>query len=95
MDEYIFNNPIVIFTSNSNCKYCENAKEFLNNKGVCYFEYVLTFDNNDYDELVKLSGQSTVPNIYIYGEHIGGYDKLVEFYNNGYITEDLPFSDIF
>ena len=33
--------------------------------------------------LKELSGQSTVPNVFVNGEHIGGSDKTIQAFSNG------------
>jgi len=50
--------------------------------GIQYEELVL---NRDYTEatLRAVSGQSSVPQVYINGEHIGGSDDLEVYFNKG------------
>ncbi|AGS80896.1 glutaredoxin [Caulobacter phage Cr30] len=60
------------------CTYCEQAKTLLEIKGIDY-----TFLNlgTDYtkEELLELVPEAkTVPQIFIEGKHIGGFDKLKE-----------------
>ncbi len=88
-------NPVVLFTSNTQCLYCEKALHFLSTNCIPFYEYVLDFEGPDYTDLVALSSQTTVPNIFVNGMHVGGYDKLVDFYNNGYLISDFCFSGDF
>ena len=55
--------------------FCVRAKGLLNDAGMHYEELVL---NRDYTEasLRAITGQSTVPQVFINGEHIGGSEAL-------------------
>ena len=69
---------VVVYTSTI-CPYCIRAKNLLEKKGVNFQE--LNIDKNpDYiDEvLAKSNGQTTVPQIFIDGYHVGGYEDLLE-----------------
>lgn len=60
----------------SGCSYCEKAKTLCELYGLEY-EYIdATFDEAALDFLIE-NGFRTVPQVYIDGEHIGGY---TEFY---------------
>ena len=63
-----------------NCPYCQMAKDELTLRGV-------PFDYIDLEELGKTAAEVTgrkvksVPQIYIEGNYIGGYDELIAFMN--------------
>lgn len=61
--------------SREGCPYCARAKGLLHDAGISFEELVL---NRDYTEatLRAVSGQSSVPQVYINGEHVGGSDEL-------------------
>jgi glutaredoxin 3 len=70
---------VIVYTAVP-CGYCKAAIRFLQEvKGVEGIEVVdLTGDNEARFKLVKETGQRTVPQIFINGTHIGGYDNLRE-----------------
>ena len=61
--------------SREGCPYCVRAKGLLHDAGIRFEELVL---NRDFSEasLRAVSGQSTVPQVFINGECIGGSDDL-------------------
>lgn len=74
----ISENPVMIF-SKSYCPYCRRAKDLLNKYGVNYKAYEIDQEALGADvqaALMKVTGQRTVPNIFINGKHIGGADAL-------------------
>ncbi len=59
------------------CGYCARAKALLDSKGVDYDEYDLTMGGPKRQEMLqRAGGRTTVPQIFIDGEHIGGSDDL-------------------
>ncbi|MGA7121712.1 MAG: glutaredoxin 3 [Polyangiaceae bacterium] len=58
------------------CSYCVAAKRLLAARGVPYEEIDVTSDDAKRDWLVQATGRRTVPQIFIGGEAIGGYDDL-------------------
>ncbi len=59
------------------CGYCARAKALLDSKGVSYEEYDLTMGGSKRQEMLeRANGRTTVPQIFIDGEHIGGSDDL-------------------
>lgn len=67
------------------CPWCVHAKQFLNSKGIPFTEIKIDTDiENGRDTLEKLTGgDRTVPQIFIGGKHIGGYDELVALGKSG------------
>ncbi|MDG3002233.1 glutaredoxin 3 [Paludisphaera mucosa] len=67
---------VVIYTK-SWCGYCTRAKILLARKGASFEEIEISGDPSLRDEMVqKAHGQTTVPQIFIGGAHIGGCDDL-------------------
>lgn len=61
-----------------------NAKTLLDSKGVTYQEILVDKDPEKKDEmLAKSNGRRTVPQIFINGEHVGGYDDLKKLQDSG------------
>jgi len=68
---------VTIFTR-PDCAYCARAKGMLNDAGIQYEELVL---NRDYTEstLRAVAGISSVPQIFIDGDYVGGSESLEEY----------------
>jgi len=58
------------------CGYCTAAERLLEAKGVPYEQIDCTGDNKTRKWLVDETGRTTVPQIFIDGKPIGGYDDL-------------------
>ncbi|WP_025900030.1 glutaredoxin 3 [Sneathiella glossodoripedis] len=59
------------------CPYCSRAKSLLKSKGVHFKEIDVTSDLNGRKEMSRLSGGATsVPQIFINGQHIGDCDYI-------------------
>lgn len=59
------------------CGYCGAAKRLLANKGAQFTEIDVMFDAARKQEMIEKSGGGrTVPQIFIDGRHIGGFDDL-------------------
>jgi glutaredoxin len=63
------------------------AERLLDNLGVDYEEIDVTNAPEVREQLVEETGQKTVPQIFIDGESIGGYDELNELHQNGQLEE--------
>jgi glutaredoxin 3 len=71
------------------CGYCVRAKALLQSKGLEYEEIFLDEDPNFREKLFELTGGSTVPQILIGGEVIGGYTELWRLDREGRLDELL------
>jgi len=74
------------------CPFCAQAKALLNQKRIAFT--VIEMDEiprgkEIHMALKKFSKQNTVPNIYIGGNHIGGYSELLEAVKNGKLKQAL------
>jgi glutaredoxin 3 len=58
------------------CGYCARAKGLLDKKGAAYEEMDVMMDEKKRTEMRERSKRSTVPQIFINGQHIGGSDEL-------------------
>jgi glutaredoxin 3 len=59
------------------CGYCGSAKSLLTRKGAEFTEIDVMFDPERRQEMLERSGgRRTVPQIFIDGRHIGGFDDL-------------------
>jgi glutaredoxin 3 len=68
---------VVVYTT-AFCGYCARAKALLEAKGVAFEEIDVTFSPDKRAEMkARANGRSTVPQIWINGQHIGGSDDLL------------------
>ncbi len=66
------------------CGYCSAAKRLLRDKGVGFLEIDVLAEPHRRAEMVERSGgRRTVPQIFINGAHIGGYDDLTQLDRDG------------
>lgn len=68
---------VTIFTR-PDCEYCVRAKGLLADAGIEYEELVL---NRDYTEMTlrAVAGVSSVPQVFINGDYVGGSENLKEY----------------
>ncbi|KAF9432057.1 thioredoxin reductase [Entomortierella beljakovae] len=87
----IAQNPVMIF-SKSYCPYCLQVKELFEDNYVPY--KALEIDEHDQgteiqEALKRISKQSTVPNVYIKGNHVGGCDATIAANESGLLKQYL------
>lgn len=58
------------------CPFCHRAKALLSAKGAAFHEIAIDNDPAKREEMIARSGRTTVPQIFIDGQHIGGCDDL-------------------
>ncbi len=58
------------------CGYCTAAERLLKDKGVAFEKIDCTGDDEKREWLADVTGRSTVPQIFIDGRAIGGYDDM-------------------
>lgn len=66
----------VIVYSSDHCPFCIRAKELLRRKQVDYTEIRIDLDEEQRDKMIALSGRRTVPQIFIDGKSVGGFDDI-------------------
>jgi glutaredoxin 3 len=67
----------VVMYCTETCPYCVRAEQLLQRKGVQGIEKVrVDLQPEHRDAMVQKTGRRTVPQIYINGEHVGGYDDM-------------------
>lgn len=72
---------VVVYTKN-NCPDCVKAKTLLAVKGEPYNEISVNTDIMREEFMKAFPNARKVPYIIINGEHIAGYEKLVEYFDN-------------
>ena len=66
------------------CGFCHAAKRLLSDKGVSFTEINVISQPEMRREMTKRAGgRRTVPQIFIGGRHVGGYDDLSELERAG------------
>jgi glutaredoxin 3 len=61
------------------CPYCARAKSLLGGKGAEYEEYEINSVPGKREEMLgRANGRTTVPQVFIDGQHVGGSDDLAE-----------------
>lgn len=65
------------------CPYCVQAKALLRHKGVPFEVIDVSADDMLREKMVRESGRRTVPQIFINGTPIGGFDELRALDNEG------------
>lgn len=69
---------IILYTT-PYCGYCRAAKQLLTQKGAAFTEIDVSGDLSLRQEMIdRAYGRRTVPQIFINGIHVGGYDELAE-----------------
>ena len=71
------------------CGYCIAAKRLLSAKEIPYEEIDVTGDDARRGWLVETTGRRTVPQIFIKGQSVGGYDELSGLDRSGRLAEML------
>ena len=66
------------------CPYCVRAEQLLNSRGVTALEKIrVDLDPSLRDEMMKITGRRTVPQIFIGDYHVGGCDELIDLDRSG------------
>lgn len=66
------------------CPYCIRAEQFLLRKGVAEIEKIrVDLQPELRAEMMEKTGRRTVPQIYINGAYVGGYDDLASLDHAG------------
>ncbi len=86
-------NRILVY-STPFCGYCGAAKRLLAGKGAEFTEIDVMFDAARRQEMVEKSGgRRTVPQIFIDGRHVGGFDDLSALDSSGELDGLLTTSE--
>jgi len=71
------------------CPYCIRARSLLDDKGVVYNDIAVDNDPRLRREMMARSGRTTVPQIWVGEQHIGGCDDLLMLERQGRLDEIL------
>jgi glutaredoxin 3 len=72
------------------CPYCSRARALLDRKGVTYTDIdIIEHPERRAEMLRRAGGRTSVPQIFIDGEHIGGSDELAALDRAGKLDAKL------
>lgn len=75
-----------MYTTGS-CPYCKMAENLLRSKGIQEIEKIrVDLEPDQRAEMMEKTGRRTVPQIYIGGRYVGGYDDLSQLDRKGELT---------
>jgi glutaredoxin 3 len=84
--------PVEIYVK-EDCRLCARARQLLMKKGALFQEFDITFAEDQAQRMVERSGgQKTAPQIFIGGEHIGGFEELAELEERGELDAKLSWT---
>jgi glutaredoxin 3 len=70
------------------CPFCQRAYQLLEQRHIPFKKHYVK-NQNDWDDLIQLTGRNTVPQIFINGIHIGGFDDLSDADQSGKLDKIL------
>jgi glutaredoxin 3 len=73
------------------CPFCDRAERLLQRRGVGDRLDIIRIDESrkGFAEMARLTGQRTVPQVFVGDRHVGGFDDLVELDMEGELDELL------
>ncbi len=80
----------VVVYSTSYCPYCTRAKALLEKLKINFQEVDVTNDPVKRMWLIKTTGRRTVPQIFIKGNSVGGFDELSALNKSGELAALIP-----
>lgn len=76
-------NEVMMYTR-TQCSFCDRAKQLLDAIGVTYQEINLDDNKERVTEMIQKSeGRRSVPQIFINGQSVGGFDDLAALQQSG------------
>ncbi|MGQ0748921.1 MAG: glutaredoxin 3 [Betaproteobacteria bacterium] len=72
------------------CPYCQMAERLLRSRGVAAIDKIrVDLEPDRRVEMMRETGRRTVPQIYIGGTHVGGFDDLADLDASGRLDDLL------
>ena len=81
--------PRVEIFGNTSCVYCMAARTLFTRKRVPFKDLIVSGDPDQLALMRERSGRSSVPQIFIDGEHVGGFDEVDALEKSGRLDELL------
>lgn len=79
----------VLIYSTRLCPYCRMAERLLETKGVQTEKVMVDQNPARRDEMIRLTGRTSVPQIFIGDVHVGGYAELTRLERAGQLDSML------
>jgi len=68
------------------CGYCVRAKRLLKDKSITFIEYAIDGDDQARQRMIqRAAGRSSLPQIFINGQGIGGFLELQQLEHDGHL----------
>jgi len=71
------------------CPYCMAARVLLKKKGIAFEEISVSGDTEMREQMEKLSGRRSVPQIFVADQPVGGFDELYTLDQEGRLDKLL------
>ena len=84
--------PVKLYTT-AWCPFCHAAKALLDSKGVSYEEIPIRKGSEEWAELTAITQMFTVPQIFVDGQLVGGFDELRQLDREGRLDALLRIAD--
>lgn len=81
--------PRIVIYGNKSCAYCAAARMLLTKKGASFEDISVSGDADRLSEMLQLSGSRSVPQIFINGHLVGGFDELCTLEKSGALDQLL------
>lgn len=85
--------PKVVMYGTAMCPYCAAARMLLTKKKIAYEDISVSGDAALRAKMEQLSGQRTVPQIFIDDKPVGGFDDIYELDQKGELDRMLGLAD--
>jgi len=79
----------VTIYSRSWCPFCKQAISLLESEGIAYNTIDIEDHPEKRDEMIKLAGRTSVPQVFINEQAVGGCDDLFALHSSGKLAELL------
>ena len=65
------------------CPYCKSVESLMNRKNISFEKIDVDLDVSLREEMVKISGRTSVPQVFVNDLHLGGCDDVYDLENKG------------
>lgn len=89
IEQSIKDNTVMVF-SKTTCPFCKKVKDLFKSINVTFNAMDMDLLDNGttiHEKLKEVSGQRTVPNVFIRGKHVGGFDDVTKLQADGKLME--------
>jgi alkyl hydroperoxide reductase subunit F len=79
---------VIIYTAKG-CPFCSKAKSFLDERGIGYEEVVAPVGSRSWNQMRKITGSGSLPQVLVGGKPVGGYADLAHLEATGALGQML------